>query len=404
MSGTYTVLGSEDDNYASPLGWLANTIYGAGGNDTLQGLSGNDYLSGDDGDDSLLGGSGNDTLMGGAGNDFLDGGDATDLLNGGAGNDTLVGGTGWGDDTLIGGAGDDSLVAGGGVAEMLFGGSGNDTFSNLGQGGSTYFVNGGSGTSTAFIDETQADSVIVHESGVWQGQSYQAYVVTNNGYGSRIYFSNFSGSLEFSDGTSAELNVVCFVEGTMIMTVAGERAIETLRTGDLVVTASGNGAPLKPVRWIGRRTVDLASHPRPEQVAPILVMPGALGQGLPCRPLRVSPAHALVVDGVLIPAERLVDGETIFRLPAKGQVTYLHVELDEHDILLAEGTATESYIDLGNRDAFDNGGVVQMLHADFTPKHEGGMPRFTDGPVFDKAMRALTRHREAMAAERRATA
>ena len=89
MSGTYTVLGSENDSYASPQDWLANTIYGAGGNDTLLGESGNDYLSGDDGNDSLLGASGDDTLLGGAGDDYLDGGDGTDLMDGGAGNDLV---------------------------------------------------------------------------------------------------------------------------------------------------------------------------------------------------------------------------------------------------------------------------------------------------------------------------
>ena len=57
----------------------------------------------------------------------------------------------------------------------------------------------------------------------------------------------------------------------------------------------------------------------------------------------------------------------IRRLPARGRVTYFHIELEVHDILLAEGATSESDIDLGNRGAFDNAGVMQMLHADFSP-------------------------------------
>jgi hypothetical protein len=384
-----TVHGTDGDNTIDGGGG-DDHLYGGAGNDTLITGGGTDYASGGPGDDSLVSGLwGQVTLDGGAGNDTLvaQGGDA--LLLGGEGDDTLLAsGTGY-TETLDGGTGNDWIEAGNGGPRVLLGGAGNDTFSGFTNDGQIKFVDDGGGRNTVLIDGFDPDK-LANDSGTVSidGQSYhysQTYI-TETGY--RIYFGEgYSGS------------IVCFAEGTMIMTPRGERAIETLRAGDLVVTASGRGAPFKPVRWVGRRTVDLAAHPDPARAAPILVMPGALGDNTPCRPLRVSPEHALLVEGALIPAALLVDGETIFALPAKGRVTYFHVELEEHDILLAEGAPSESYIDLGNRDAFENAGVVQMLHADFTPKHDGGMKRVTEGPVLEAARRALAR-RGAAAARR----
>jgi hypothetical protein len=80
----------------------------------------------------------------------------------------------------------------------------------------------------------------------------------------------------------------------------------------------------------------------------------------------VSPDHALLLEGVLVPAGRLVDGATIARDDGHAVVTYLHVELDRHDIILAENCPAESYLDAGNRAAFENGGGAIQLHPDFT--------------------------------------
>ncbi len=47
-------------------------------------------------------------------------------------------------------------------------------------------------------------------------------------------------------------------------------------------------------------------------------------------------------------------------------VTYYHVELDLHDVLLAEGAAAESYLDTGNRDTFGNADGPITLHPDMS--------------------------------------
>jgi hypothetical protein len=90
----------------------------------------------------------------------------------------------------------------------------------------------------------------------------------------------------------------------------------------------------------------------------------AFNPGVPCRDLWLSPDHAVFIDGVLIPVRYLVNGRTIVQEPV-GKVTYWHVELARHDVLLADALPCESYLDTGNRGAFDNGTGPATLHPDF---------------------------------------
>ncbi len=144
------------------------------------------------------------------------------------------------------------------------------------------------------------------------------------------------------------LVVPCFAAGTLVLTEAGERPVETLAPGDVVRTASGRRAP---VGWVGRREVDLAGGP-----APVRIAAGALAPGVPRRELLLSPDHALLLGGVLVPARLLVNGASIARQQGLRRITYVHVELDRHDALLAEGAAAESFLDTGNRGQFAAGG------------------------------------------------
>jgi hypothetical protein len=166
-----------------------------------------------------------------------------------------------------------------------------------------------------------------------------------------------------------ELNVIgyqlvaCYASGTRVATARGEVAVEELALGDRVVLAGGGFAP---VTWLGHRRVECARHPRPESVWPLLVRAGAFAEGVPRHDLRLSPDHAVFADGVLIPIGCLVNGTTIAR-EACARVTYWHVALPRHGVILAEGLAAESYLDTGNRAAFDDGQVVQA-HPDFAAR------------------------------------
>jgi Hint domain len=200
--------------------------------------------------------------------------------------------------------------------------------------------------------------------------------------GGTLYFSNgsaiesFNGSsiATVTSGASATVAVVpfqviswsaaCYAAGTRILTARGEVEVESLRPGDLAVTA-GAAPRLAPVRWIGHRRLSPARHPRPWDVNPVRIRAGALGPGQPGRDLLLSPDHALFIDGVLMRARDLLNGATVAQEEV-AEITYYHVELDRHDVLLAEGLPAESFLDTGNRAAFENGGASVMAHPDFS--------------------------------------
>ena len=148
----------------------------------------------------------------------------------------------------------------------------------------------------------------------------------------------------------AAFTVACFTAGTRIATPGGDRPVEALREGDHVASAFGGSAP---VIWIGMRHLECSAHPRPEAVWPVRIAAHAFGPGRPDHDLRLSPDHAIHVDGVLIPARALLNGSRIVQQPTRA-VTYYHLELPRHGVVLAHGLPAESYLDTGNRVSFAN--------------------------------------------------
>ncbi len=208
--------------------------------------------------------------------------------------------------------------------------------------------------------------------------------------------SNFLISSDGSGGTDIAMKVPCFADGTRILRADGRLVpVEHLRQGDEVVLHGGGTAPIK---WLGRRWIDLSRHPYPEKVQPIVIIAGALGAGLPGRDLVVSPDHALYLQGCLIPAKALLNGFTVRQLN-RPHVTYYHVELPSHAVILAEGAAAESYLESGNRGAFENGGPAVALHPDFGMRlrlAKSCAPFAEAGPIVE-AVRAEILQRAAIA-------
>ncbi len=209
---------------------------------------------------------------------------------------------------------------------------------------------------------------------------------------------NASGSGLVNAAAALAAVPVCFVEGTRIRMASGaDVAVESLAVGDLVSTASGAH---RPIRWLGHRTIDCRRHPTPDVVMPIRVAAHAFGPDLPARDLFLSPGHALAFDvlgEVLIPASSLVDGGAIARR-AVAEVTYWHVELDSHDILLAESLPSESYLDHGNRAFFVEGGIISLGAApDVSTLDRSGFcrPFHETGPIVEAVRRRVERLAEA---------
>ena len=181
-----------------------------------------------------------------------------------------------------------------------------------------------------------------------------------------------------ADGSSFTLSVACYARGTRVLTTRGDVAVQDLAIGDHVVTVSGEE---QPIRWIGRRGYGgrfLAG--RRAALAPILIRAGALGGGLPRRDLRVSPTHAMLLDGVLVPARCLVNGASIVQDLGCTEVEYFHIELAQHDAIWAEGAASETFIDEDSRGLFHNAAEYRALYPDTTEEPAAPMaPRVESG-------------------------
>jgi len=163
----------------------------------------------------------------------------------------------------------------------------------------------------------------------------------------------------------------CYVAGTHIATAGGEMPVEALSVGDVLVTAHGSGPPLQPVVWVGHRRVSMRRRGNLFARAPVRIAAGALADGVPHRDLRVSPDHAMFLDGRLIAAGLLVNGVTIVQEFHHPEVTYWHVELPAHGLLVAEGALSESYLDDGNRGQFDNPSLITLLMDAVTARGTG---------------------------------
>lgn len=192
---------------------------------------------------------------------------------------------------------------------------------------------------------------------------------------------------------------VCFTAGTLIETAEGERAIETLRVDDMVATADHG---LQPIRWIESSALSPERLRANPAMRPVRVSAGSLGPGVPARDLLVSQQHRILIRGprvemlfgtaeVLIAARHLCTWPGIGIDTSDAPVKYLHILLDRHEILIAEGAYAESLF-LGEES-------LHTLSSDALQELAEIFPDRTDGknPGFGRAARRILRAHEAMA-------
>ncbi|GAB4073208.1 Hint domain-containing protein [Ancylobacter sonchi] len=204
-----------------------------------------------------------------------------------------------------------------------------------------------SGTlSLVFSDADFGDADLVRYN-IAMSQSDYDYILANGGV---VAFINGSGDFVMP---------VCFLSGTMIATPDGERPVESLAIGDLVLTNDGRAVPVK---WVGRQAM-ARMFANPLTHYPICIAAGALSENIPVSNLFVSPDHALFIDGVLVQAGALVNGTTVTRVARPEEhFTYYHIELEDHSLILAEGVAVETFVDNVTRSRFDNYAEFEALY------------------------------------------
>jgi Hint domain len=135
----------------------------------------------------------------------------------------------------------------------------------------------------------------------------------------------------------------CFLKGTKIQTVQGERKVEDLAIGDLLPTVFG---AVRPIQWMGyyRYMKSDRSKPWVRDVRPVRIKRSALAPNVPYSDLYVTQNHALFIDGALVTADRLINGTTIVLYGADeyDELEFFHVKLETHDVIHAEGAPCET--------------------------------------------------------------
>lgn len=289
-------------------------VEAGGGNDSVTGGTGDDTVDAGDGDDAVTGGDGNDNLIGGGGADTLNGGNGADTLSGGLGNDQFAIGAG---DTATGDDGDDIF----------------DVDPDAMTSGTT-FIDGGEG------EETTGDVLNIFGAAT--------LVMTGTESGTVTWLSG--ATLSFSNIENVNF-AACFTTGTQIKTRDGEVPVETLRTGQMVLTRD---AGFQPMRWLGEQHFGADVLRAKPHLAPIRIRSGALGQGLPEHDLIVSPQHRMLItheaaslwfdtDEVLVAAKDLVGLEGVDVVFPEDGITYVHVLFDRHEIISGNGAWSESF-------------------------------------------------------------
>lgn len=152
-------------------------------------------------------------------------------------------------------------------------------------------------------------------------------------------------------GSQTAGGVICFTPGTRIRTEDGYRLIQDLCPGDKILTKD-NGP--QEIVWTGHRRMTGARLHAMPHLRPIRFKSGAFGIGRPDQDLIVSPQHRMLVRGaaaqalfysdeVLVKAEDLLNDSSVVTDHLLREVTYVHVMLERHNIVWANGLETESF-------------------------------------------------------------
>jgi hypothetical protein len=147
-----------------------------------------------------------------------------------------------------------------------------------------------------------------------------------------------------SIATPAHARTPCFLRGTKIRTVVGERRIEDLSVGDLLPTVFGG---VRPIQWTTRyRRTRRDTAKWMKDARPVCIKSSAIAANIPHTDLYVTPGHALLIDDLLVPAGSLINGTTIAFCAAEeyDELEYFQIKLESHDVIYAEGAPCESLL------------------------------------------------------------
>ncbi|WP_254054779.1 Hint domain-containing protein [Pseudophaeobacter sp. EL27] len=372
----------------------ADTMFGGNDNDLLIGGAGADVMHGESGADTfqMSDGFGNDTLTGGEAGVDQDTVDLTGVTSSGVtvsytgdeagtisdgsdtitfseieslkltGNDDRVDASADSAGVVIdAGAGDDRITFGAGN-DYIAGGDGYDDFVLTSTGGvdtvSDFSIS--DDDDDGFFNDQLDVSDLIGGTGPSGGVRVQDVSVSDDGFGNALLSFPGGESLVLQGVTPAQISsqaqlhsagIPCFTPEALLATKRGAVPAGHIKVGDLLQTAD-NG--YQPVIWVGKRTLSPAELAERPHLKPFCLRPDGLLS--PERPLLLSPQHRLLLNrktferdisfGESFVSAKLlaeIDGNCRQQTESSHGVTYVHLMTEHHEVVFAEGIATETF-------------------------------------------------------------
>ncbi|GBQ97836.1 hypothetical protein AA0229_0656 [Gluconobacter cerinus NRIC 0229] len=165
-----------------------------------------------------------------------------------------------------------------------------------------------------------------------------------------------------SDSSGDLVYEVCFLADTLIAGPNGNIAVQDLAPGDTVTSYRDGQAYSSTVSWAGKAHCVVRPEKADDEAGyPVRILENAIALGVPFQDMLVTSEHCLFLDGKFIPARMLVNGRSIYYDKSFTSYDYFHIETEDHSVIMANGALTESYLDTGNRRAFEQKSNVFMF-------------------------------------------
>ena len=151
-----------------------------------------------------------------------------------------------------------------------------------------------------------------------------------------------------SDGSTDLVYDKCFLAGTMIRTPDGERPVEDLRQGDVVLVCKEGGSAARHITWAGSASVSVDPARSDDEAGyPVRFRANALAPSVPDRDLFVTPEHCVFIEGALVPARMLVNGNSIAYDRTRSRFEIFHFRTEDHAVIWSNNMTTETLLGCG---------------------------------------------------------
>ncbi|QNT79121.1 Hint domain-containing protein [Entomobacter blattae] len=192
----------------------------------------------------------------------------------------------------------------------------------------------------------------------------------------------------------------CFLQGTKILTPEGEKTVESLKRGDDVIISKDGQKVTQKITWVGTKTVIAKG----EETYPVKISKHALETNVPNEDLLITSEHCLYLNGYLIPARMLVNNRSITIEQSHSSFHIYHIETEQHSLLIANNTLTESFMNTGNKNSFDTAENIITFEASYKQdvknwETDAAAPLMTERAIVEPIFRMIEQRAQTLGFE-----